>query len=270
MKLIIMLFFYSSMAFAFLDPETIKMKFQNQDFNDFKEVQTVMGPIEVFHQNKDNQKRSISSFANFKQRTDYRYRDTAVKRQFGGTCSTFGLAASMENALYEINPVDLSERHLWNKYRKYSSEKAVKTALKKGAITDEKYWPMNRFFPKIGYKKNARSYLLEAPYIDDDVTQAVSALSEGRPVYIGLKVTKAMGDCNAVLDPESIGSGGGHAVSLVGYELDENIPGGGYFILKNSWSKDCGDNGYQYMPFNYCAREDLYCIMWDIKAVAQK
>jgi C1A family cysteine protease len=201
---------------------------------------------------------------------DLRYRDTASKRQFGSTCSSFGLVAAMENALNEMMPMDLSERHLWNKYRKYSSEKAIKTALTKGAITEEEYWPMNRWFPHRGYKKSARALLLEAPYIEDNIALALKALDANRPVYLGLSVTESLYACHKVVDPNSAPNGGGHAVSIVGYGLDQNIPGGGYFIIKNSWSADCGEKGYQFMPFNYCLRDDMYCIMWDIKKVGLK
>lgn len=38
---------------------------------------------------------------------------------------------------------------------------------------------------------------------------------------------------------------GGHAVSFVGWKDD-------YFILKNSWGTEYGDNGYYYFPVNMC------------------
>jgi C1A family cysteine protease len=201
---------------------------------------------------------------------DLRHRDTPSKRQFGSTCSSFGLVASMENALHEILPMDLSERHLWNKYLKYSSEAAIKAALNKGPITEEEYWPMNRWFPHFGFKKAARALLLEAPYIEDNLSLALKALDANRPVYLGLSVTDSLYACHKVVDPHSPPNGGGHAVSVVGYGLNQNIPGGGYFIIKNSWSADCGEKGYQFMPFNYCLRDDMYCIMWDIKKVGLK
>lgn len=202
-----------------------------------------------------------------KTKVDLRYRDTATKRQFGSTCSAFGLAASMENALFQIQPTDLSERHLWNKYRKYSSKSAIKAALTKGAITDEEFWPMTDIFPNYGYKKYAKALLKNAPYIDTKVDLAIKALDQNKPVYLGLSVTDSLYACHKVVDPKSPPNGGGHAVSIVGYGLDQAIPGGGYFIIKNSWSADCGDHGYQYVPFNYCSRDDMYCIMWVIDEV---
>src|ERR1035437_3164564 len=51
---------------------------------------------------------------------DLRYRDTTVKKQFGGTCTAFGLVAAMENTLG--GHIDLSERDAWSKYQKYSAK----------------------------------------------------------------------------------------------------------------------------------------------------
>ena len=42
----------------------------------------------------------------------------------------------------------------------------------------------------------------------------------------------------------------GHSVVLVGYAQHSQLPGGGYFILRNSWG-NTGDNGYGYLSFDY-------------------
>jgi C1A family cysteine protease len=270
MTWLILLIAFVSNSQAYFDPSDIQQKFERQDFKGGEiNFSPQLIPSEKQEQKATLFKRSWN-FSNTLVASDYRFRDTAVKRQFGGTCSTFGLLAAMENALHGQRPVDLSEKHLWNKYRKYSSERAVRAALNKGPVTDEVYWPMKRWLPKWGYKKNAKSYLKAASYIESDVGAAVSALSQGRPVYLGLQVTESMYACDAVIDPNSPSSGGGHAVAIVGHQLNESVAGGGYFIIKNSWSDQCGDHGYQYLPFNYCTREDLYCIMWDIQAVGVK
>lgn len=42
---------------------------------------------------------------------------------------------------------------------------------------------------------------------------------------------------------------GGHAVAIIGYVNQASAPGGGYFIVQNSWGTGWGYNGYFYMPY---------------------
>ena len=44
---------------------------------------------------------------------------------------------------------------------------------------------------------------------------------------------------------------GGHAMLLVGYVDDESVLGGGYFIIRNSWGGDWGEDGYGKLPYAY-------------------
>lgn len=53
-------------------------------------------------------------------------------------------------------------------------------------------------------------------------------------------------------EPES----GGHSMALVGYQDDTNAPGGGYFLLRNSWGTDWANQnyygaGYGVIPYAY-------------------
>jgi C1A family cysteine protease len=54
---------------------------------------------------------------------------------------------------------------------------------------------------------------------------------------------------------------GGHAMVIVGYQDDKSVPGGGFFILKNSWGTSWGKNceygsGYGTIPYSYITN---YC-----------
>ena len=44
---------------------------------------------------------------------------------------------------------------------------------------------------------------------------------------------------------------GGHAMLLVGYEDDGSMPGGGAFIVRNSWGGNWGEDGYGKIPYAY-------------------
>ncbi len=201
--------------------------------------------------------------------SDLREFDTPVVSQWGGTCTAHGIAAGIENALK--GKVNLSERHVWSKYKRYSCESAIKAwDGGKACITEAAKWPNGNIRPYSGYldSKNCYSYLLKTKYINNDIQQMIDNLKKGLPVYIGMSVTKSMLNCDTALNPNSATTGGGHALSVVGHVVSPKVPGGGYFIVKNSWGADCGDKGYQYIPFNYCnIRQDMYCIMWSIVSV---
>jgi C1A family cysteine protease len=50
---------------------------------------------------------------------------------------------------------------------------------------------------------------------------------------------------------------GGHAVFCAGYQSDATVPGGGSFIIKNSWGTGWGDAGYFYMPFAFVTPQNV-------------
>jgi Papain family cysteine protease len=43
---------------------------------------------------------------------------------------------------------------------------------------------------------------------------------------------------------------GGHAVPIIGYVNQASAPGGGYFIVENSWNTNWGYQGYFYLPYS--------------------
>jgi Papain family cysteine protease len=46
---------------------------------------------------------------------------------------------------------------------------------------------------------------------------------------------------------------GGHANAIIGYIDQASAPGGGYFIVENSWNTNWGYQGYYYMPYSVLA-----------------
>lgn len=49
--------------------------------------------------------------------------------------------------------------------------------------------------------------------------------------------------------PNPGAQGGAHTILIVGYHDDPTIPGGGEWIIKNSWDTGWGDGGYGYIPY---------------------
>ena len=93
---------------------------------------------------------------------------------------------------------------------------------------------------------------------DGEVKTSCDYLDKNIPVAVGLlwpangKMQKAIfsGVDMMVKVPKS-DTVDGHSVVLVGYHKIASIPGGGYFIFRNSWGTGWGDKGYGYMSFEY-------------------
>ena len=96
---------------------------------------------------------------------------------------------------------------------------------------------------------------------DAQLVALVNELDKGNPVAIGhggdasantTTVKLANGftaydnfNINKLINPYV------HTVPLVGYQIDSKIPGGGYFVFRNSGGESWGDKGYGYMTFKY-------------------
>ncbi len=94
-------------------------------------------------------------------------------------------------------------------------------------------------------------------------------LDNGRPVVLSVKTFSSWDFPSVALTgeipmplPGSI-SDGGHAICVVGYELNSNVPGGGAFIIRNSWgttwAKQSGrfGDGYGTLFFEYVKKYGL-------------
>lgn len=201
--------------------------------------------------------------------SDLRNRDTKVKTQDGPLCTAWATVASMENTLNKQQPSDwdLSEMHLWSKYKLYSTEDAI-LASAKYKIADEIEYPTYGS-KKSTADKNAKYKVDSYKYLGDSPDNAMLALSQGHPVVIAMKTPNDLLDCRATVRTTTTASNGGHAISIVGFKKDSSIKGGGYFIFKNSWGSDCGDKGYQYVPLHaICAKSSFYCYFWSINTVS--
>lgn len=101
------------------------------------------------------------------------------------------------------------------------------------------------------------------------VNLALLNLASGNPVLFGIPVTPEFdkaccrtgpdsGIVHYVSNEDPMTFRGGHALLAVGYLFNSQLPadvpeggGGGYIIVKNSWSSCWGDGGYVYLPFEF-------------------
>ncbi len=90
------------------------------------------------------------------------------------------------------------------------------------------------------------------------LNKAISYLDQELPVAAGMywpkkgffKVKSIMG-VDLMDDPGKPNVTDGHSIVLVGYAKSQLFPGGGFFVFRNSWGTDFGENGYGYMSFEY-------------------
>lgn len=207
-----------------------------------------------------------------KKEVDLRYRDTPIKSQDNGKCTSYAGVAGIENTLNRAgkSDLDLSEWHIWSKYRQYSCNAFI-DAASESKIADEKYYPQYGT-PVAQIEKVSHAKLIDVERIGSKMDKMMDALDRGNVVYLGMSTPVDMIKCKKVVSPYSGKTGGGHALLIVGYILDNSVPGKVVAILKNSWGADCADGGYQYVPLGHiCQRTDFYCDMWEFKnAVSDK
>jgi C1A family cysteine protease len=209
----------------------------------------------------------------------------AVRNQQGrGTCVAHACTAVREYLLGEDSVEgDLSEQFLyWAAKQRdgYPGEGTwIKTAmavLEDLGICAEQVWPYNptkiagnegQGPPPADAAAQASAYriakgaMVEPRWVDD----LKEALSKGKPVAFAVPVygywlNEPVRTSGAVRMPLATDKSlGGHAMCMVGYQEDATVPGGGYFLVRNSWgriwAKECPEGaGYCRVPYAYLAQ----------------
>lgn len=246
----------SDNGYEFTGPQRIKKEVTDEKF---RERLINLVPLEDMFDGLEQRKKEL--LANKKEMAinvaqlplDVDMRDYAgsIKEQWNGTCSAFGLIATEEVAQCKMRGdcgLDLSERHFWSFYKKYSAPTALKMST--NFVADEKHWPQDQTSKPSDVEKYADYRVSEYEYLGGDSQEAknkvLSALANGRPVYMWSQTPSCLLSCKATCNATSNAfESGGHAYSIVGYFNRDNP----VLIVKNSWGTDCGDGGYQYMSF---------------------
>ena len=124
----------------------------------------------------------------------------------------------------------------------------------------EEDWPydISKFtkVPSVKSSRNALDYKIAAYHRVVSLIDLKTALADGYPVVIGIKVYESFesGQVEATgivpLPKRGEKCLGGHAVLAVGYD-DARRKGTGEVICRNSWGDKWGDKGYFYLPYSY-------------------
>jgi C1A family cysteine protease len=144
---------------------------------------------------------------------------------------------------------------------------AIKVVVNQGACS-EQLWPYD--ITKFAWRPSENCYLeavKERVIVYSRLTETVrgmmSTLATGFPFIFGVALynsfeTEEVSRTGKVpmpgLDESPVGN---HAMLCVGYNLAER-----YFIVRNSWGADWGDQGYCYIPFCYLGDNQLATDMW--------
>jgi hypothetical protein len=98
--------------------------------------------------------------------------------------------------------------------------------------------------------------------VKSDLPSFKAALAGGQPIHIGFPIYDADWDepdpARRYAIPEMTEAKaadgakiGYHAVVLAGYEDDAKAPGGGWFLVRNSWGPDWGEQGYCRVSYRF-------------------
>ena len=132
----------------------------------------------------------------------------------------------------------------------------------------EENWPydISKFTEKpseVAYA-NARQHIVtKYEAVEQDEVHLQACLAAGKPIVFGFTVfssfeSKEVAETGMMPIPTVVEDClGGHAVCMVGYDVEKQV-----YIVRNSWGKQWGDNGYFYMPFNFAHNKNMCNDFW--------
>jgi C1A family cysteine protease len=215
---------------------------------------------------------------------DWHDRLPIIRNQGGrSTCVAFASVAAREFLLPEGHPSDLSEQFLYWACKARDDYGGPGTyvgvamkVLEDTGVCTEAGWPYSfakvpgnegQAPPPAGVETTAAGYRAAGytPLGPRDVVAIKQVLAAGQLVVFAVPVyrywsgdpIRVTGDVRMPL-PQDDGRGG-HAMLLAGYEDDLTVPGGGFFIVRNSWGEDWAFSsaiapGYCRLPYAYIER----------------
>lgn len=215
---------------------------------------------------------------------DLRSTFTPVKDQGDmGACTAFATVGIFE-AILKMNgqtDIDLSEQFVYYNARKTESGTrsdsgcslyaAIHTMSNEGVCLENlfPYNPENAGSepPKEAYDDAANRKVVKAKSVAKDVDAIRSAIYEGYPVAISLRIFDTFNPRSGFISmpsDEEIGSAdsGNHAMIICGFNDEAR-----FFVVRNSWGHKFGVKGYCYIPYEYIGDPQLLngaCIITDI------
>jgi C1A family cysteine protease len=198
-----------------------------------------------------------------------------------GTCVAFASVSALE-AEFNKGKTNLSEQYMYYACKQEDGipmqegswvSASFEKALPRHGFCKEELWKYNPDpgetpgqgpVPKeavAAAKKNKPKKVTRLSATDVDTLKAT--LNKGKVIAMAVPVFSSWARNPEVARTGRIGMPipgegviGGHAMAIVGYKNDGNSPGGGYFLIRNSWGTDWAKestygSGYATMPYAY-------------------
>jgi C1A family cysteine protease len=149
----------------------------------------------------------------------------------------------------------------------------IKSVAKQGACRERPTWPykIGKFAdkpPRAAYQEAKKYQAIRYLRLTQVLGQLKGCLAAGFPFVFGFTVYESFESQQVAkngrvpmpkADERVVG---GHAVLAVGYD-----EGNQRFIVRNSWGKGWGDDGYFTMPYPYLVQQTLSRDFWTIRRV---
>jgi hypothetical protein len=213
-----------------------------------------------------------------------------------GACTAFSLASSIDHSFAHATgkPAFVSVMHIWSRYANGFKEDAASNNLGH-VLTAESLWTYDAVAAcKWVTPQDCGAYcqvpnascgapdesrrdkadgapqltLATVTKVQPSTESFVAVLAKGQDVWFGMNIDapvfeRVSGKNVVVPDFDARDSDAGHAMSIVGYRVQAN---GTYFLLKNSWGKSWGDQGYAWIHETTLTRNivDAYAYVVDV------
>jgi C1A family cysteine protease len=117
------------------------------------------------------------------------------------------------------------------------------------------------------YNDGLRRKIIQYAKVPQSISAFQACLTAGNPIVGGFTVFQSFmntGSDGMVVMPEGDESVlGGHAICIVGFDAAKRV-----WIVRNSWGKNWGDNGYGYFPYEYLTSPGLAADFWTATSIS--